>query len=213
MCKNILVVSTHPDDETIGCGGSLLRLKNEGHNTYCIYATNGNNHQQKIIPIINQEYGFKKTYSLNFPELEIDDISLNTLIPALSNVINELKPEMIFVPNRSDIHSDHRRIFQALIAVTKSFRFPFIKKILMYEVISETDFSPALPENHFQPNVYIDISCYFDKKLKIYNHFESEILPEPLTRSIQTLIAHNRYRGSIINVEYAEAFMLLKEII
>ncbi|MGM0408659.1 MAG: PIG-L deacetylase family protein, partial [Bacteroidota bacterium] len=162
---------------------------------------------------INTEFGFKKTFNLNFPELEIADISLNKLIPAIVGAINEIKPELIFVPNRSDVHSDHRQIFKALIASTKSFRFPFIKKILMYEVISETDFAPALPENVFQPNVFIDISEQFEQKLKIYKYFESEILAEPLTRSIQTLKAHNRYRGSLINAEYAEAFVLLKEIV
>lgn len=213
MDKNILVVSIHPDDETLGCGGSLLKFKQQGHDIFCIYATNGNTHQKEIIPKINAEYGFKKTFNLNFPELEIDDISLNKLIPALVEAINEIKPELIFVPNRSDVHSDHRQIFKALIAATKSFRFPFIKKILMYEVISETDFAPALPENYFQPNVFIDISEQFEQKLKIYKYFESEILAEPLTRSVQTLKAHNRYRGSLINAKYAEAFVLLKEIL
>ncbi|MDX9931204.1 MAG: PIG-L deacetylase family protein [Bacteroidales bacterium] len=213
MKKNILVVSVHPDDETLGCGGSLLKFKKQGHDIFCIYPTNGNKNQEEIIPVINMEFGFKKTFNLNFSELEIDDISLNKLIPAIADAINEIKPDIIFVPNRSDVHSDHRQIFKALIATTKSFRFPFIKKILMYEVISETDFAPALPENVFQPNVFVDISEEFEQKLKIYSNFKSELLAEPLTRSIQALKAYNKYRGSLINAEYAEAFVLLKEII
>lgn len=213
MDKNILVVSIHPDDETLGCGGSLLKFKEQGHSIFCIYTTDGNSNQKQIIPQINAEYGFKKTFNLNFPELEIDDISLNKLIPPLVEAIKEIQPELIFIPNRSDVHSDHRRIFKALTAATKTFRFPFIKKILMYEVISETDFAPALPENFFQPNVFIDISEQFEQKIKIYDYFKSEILNSPLTRSKETLIAHNRYRGSLINVDYAESFVLLKEIL
>jgi len=82
----------------------------------------------------------------------------------------------------------------------------------MMEVISETDFAPALPENAFIPNVFVDISQFFLKKLEIMNIFESELLDAPFTRSLSTLKAYNRYRGSQINVEYAEVFMLIKEI-
>jgi len=213
MVEKILVVSIHPDDETLGCGGSLLKYKEEGHNIFCIFVTDGNVHQKKIIPQINVEYGFTKAFNLHFPELELDDISLNILIPAFSKIINEVEPTIVFVPNRCDVHSDHRRVFESLMAVTKTFRFPFIKKILMYEVISETDFAPALPENNFQPNVFIDISKFYDHKLRIYSLFNSEIMDSPYTRSIDTLTAHDRYKGSLINVNYAESFVLLKEIL
>lgn len=211
--SNVLVVSIHPDDETLGCGGSLLKFKQQGSNIFCVYVTDGNTSQKELIPILNDEYGFKKTFQLSFPELQLDDISLNIIIPKFVEIFNEIEPDIIFIPNRSDVHSDHRRIFKALIAATKSFRFPFIKKLLMYEVISETDFAPALPENIFQPNVFIDISDQFDQKMRIYRNFESEILSEPYTRSLETLKAHNRYRGSLINAFYAEAFVLLKEIL
>ena len=213
MNRKILVISVHPDDETLGCGGSLLKFKDQGDLINCLYITDGNSSQKAIIPSINKGYGFSKTFNLDFPELEIDDMSLNKLIPAISEVINDLKPSIIFIPNRSDVHSDHRRVFKAIIASTKTFRFPFIKKLLMCEIISETDFTPPLPENVFQPNVFIDISNYFNKKLDIYKNFKSEIMDEPFTRSISTLEAHNRYRGSLINSTYAESFMLLKEIL
>jgi LmbE family N-acetylglucosaminyl deacetylase len=213
MSKNVLVISVHPDDETLGCGGSLLKMKADGDNICCVYVTNGNKNQEKVIGEVNSDYEFKKVINLNFAELDVDDISLNDLIPPIADAINEILPNIVFIPNRSDVHSDHRKVFKALIASTKTFRFPFIKKILMYEVISETDFAPSLPENVFQPNVFIDISDFFEKKMDIFKRFHSEIMDAPFTRSISTLEAHNRYRGSIINTNYAEAFVLLKEIL
>jgi N-acetylglucosamine malate deacetylase 1 len=209
----VLTISVHPDDETLGCGGSILKHKLNGDEVYCIYITNGNEFQAKAIQTINKMFNFDKSYQLGFPETTLDDISLNDIIPKLTTVINEIKPEVVYMPNRSDVHSDHRRTFEALMAVTKTFRYPYITKILMCEVISESDFAPALAENAFQPNVFVDISDFMAKKLEIMNVFESELLESPNTRSIDSITAYNRYRGSQINCMYAEAFMLLKEII
>jgi N-acetylglucosamine malate deacetylase 1 len=209
----VLTISVHPDDETLGCGGSLLKHKANGDEIYCVYITDGNEFQAKFIPTINRLFNFNKSFQLGFPETVLDDISLNEIIFKLTKVINEIKPELIFIPNRSDVHSDHRRTFEALMAVTKAFRYPFIKKILMCEVISETDFAPALVENAFQPNVFVDITDFMEEKLEIMGVFESELLESPLTRSLDSINAYNRYRGSQINTMHAEVFMLLKEIL
>ncbi|MCF8337109.1 MAG: PIG-L family deacetylase [Bacteroidales bacterium] len=212
MSKKVLAVSVHPDDETLGCGGTLLKHKANGDKIFCVYITNGNAFQAKTINELNKLYEFENTFQLGLPELELDDISLNHIIPKISEVIKEVEPEVLYIPNRSDVHSDHRRVFEALVAVTKSFRYDSIKKILMCEVMSETDFSPALIENVFQPNVFNDISEYFDKKIEILKIFKSELFEAPYTRSIDSVTAHNRYRGSQINTYYAESFMLIKEI-
>ncbi len=213
MKKNkVLVVSVHPDDETIGCGGTLLKHQSENCEIACLFITDGNNKQKQKIDEITSIYNFNKIYRLKLPEILLDDISLSKIIPLISNVFNDFKPSIIYLPNRSDVHSDHRRTFEACQACIKSFRYPFIKKILMMEVISETDFSPNLHENIFIPNVYVDITSFFDMKIRILKLFESEILAEPFTRSLSSIEAYNRYRGSQINVKYAESFMLLKEI-
>jgi hypothetical protein len=83
----------------------------------------------------------------------------------------------------------------------------------MMEIISETDFSPALPENVFIPNIFVDISNYFESKIAMVQKFDSELLDSPYTRSLESLTALNRYRGSQINAKYAESFMLIKEIL
>lgn len=210
--KKVLVVSVHPDDETLGCGGAILKHKEKGDKIYCIHVTNGNEYQQSIVDKIDSMFDFDEIVFFNLPELDLDDLSLNKLIPKFTKVFNRIKPEVLYIPNRSDVHSDHRKVFEALISSSKSFRFPFIKKILMCEIISETDFAPPLMENAFIPNCFSDITNYFEKKLEIIRIFEKELLDKPYTRSYFAIEALSKYRGSQINVKYAEAFMLIKEI-
>ena len=210
--KKILCIAVHPDDETLGCGGTLLKHKANGDEIYCVHVTNGNEKQESIICLLRELYGFKKIYQLGLPEIKLTDIPLSEIISKLSAIIQQVKPDYLYIPNTSDAHSDHRIVFEALTACTKSFRCPYIKKIMMCEVISETDFSPALPENVFIPNVFVNISDFIGRKHEILNVFESELLSSPYTRSIEAILALSKYRGSQINANYAEAFMLLKEI-
>ena len=83
----------------------------------------------------------------------------------------------------------------------------------MCEVISETDVAPALAENAFVPNVFIDITAFRDQKMDILKMYDVELLEDPHTRSISAVDALQRYRGSQVSVQYAEAFMLIKEIL
>lgn len=212
MNKKVMIISVHPDDETLGAGGAILKHQKRGDHVYCLYITKGNDEQAIILDKINYIYNFKETFCLNLKELMLDDISLNEIIPSISKIFYQIQPEIIFIPNRSDVHSDHRKVYSALVACTKKFRFPFIEKVLMMEVQSETDFTPALPENVFLPNVFYDISEFYEKKMEIMKLFENELLPDGFTRSLRSIEAQNVYRGSQINALYAEAFMLIKEI-
>lgn len=210
--NNILVVAVHPDDETLGCGGTILKHLHRGDKVHCVFVTGGNVLQGKLIDEISTLYGFTSVTNLNFKELYLHEM-LNELIGTLSPILSTIRPEVLYIPNRSDAHSDHRAVFSAIMACSKSFRYPFIEQILMCEVISETDFAPVLSENAFMPNYFVDITKEFAKKTEILKLFESELLPYPMTRNQSTIEALNRYRGSLINAEYAEAFMSLKTIV
>lgn len=212
MNEKILVVSVHPDDETLGCGGTILKYKAEGKKVDCLFVTDGNDHQKLTIPLLYEAYGFDKIFTPSLPEIILDDISLSEIIGKFIPIMKESNPDTIILPNRSDPHSDHRRVFDAFQACIKSFRFPHLKKVLMCEIQSETDFAPILPENIFLPNYFVDISEFMEEKMKVMEIFGSELLDFPLTRSMDSIRAQHRYRGSLINAAYAEAFMLLKLI-
>jgi LmbE family N-acetylglucosaminyl deacetylase len=218
----IAVISAHPDDEILGCGGTLLKHKENGDDISWIIITNVfEEHgfpkqrvatRQKEIMEVSNELGFESVHKLNYPTMSLDASSLNSLIPKISDLFNEIKPEVIYVMNRSDAHSDHRITFDAVVACTKSFRYPYIKRVLMYECISETEFAPALPERVFQPNYFVDISGYFRKKIEIMNIYQSELGEHPFPRSERNLKAIATFRGASVGVEYAEAFQLIKFI-
>jgi LmbE family N-acetylglucosaminyl deacetylase len=210
--KKVLAIAVHPDDETLGCGGTLLKHKSEGDSIGCIFVTSGNAQQKNLLTRIAAEYSFNVTEFMDKEENTLDDLSLNELIPAFSKLFNTYQPSVLYIPNRTDTHSDHRRVFDAISACIKSFRYPFIKKVMMCEVISETDLSPSLIENSFIPNVFVDISEFRDQKLKILEVYSHEILDDPHTRSWSAIEALERYRGSQVSIQYAEAFMLIKEV-
>jgi LmbE family N-acetylglucosaminyl deacetylase len=219
--KKVLAIAVHPDDETIGCGGTLLRHILEGDDVYWLIITNmvqGDSYtdeqitiRQEEIKLVSQKYSFTDTFKFDFPTAKINENHFGEIVHKISGLVQNLKPEIIYLPNRSDIHSDHRIIFQAAFSCTKNFRSPFIDRILMMETMSETEFAPATSDNAFIPNVFIDITEQIDKKIEIMNIYKSEVMAGNLPRSINAIMALAAYRGSRIGVNYAESFQLLFE--
>jgi LmbE family N-acetylglucosaminyl deacetylase len=220
--KNVIVISAHPDDETLGAGGTILKHVANGDKVFWLIVTNVFENQgfsekrvesrQFEIREVEKLFGIFKTFLLNYPTMTLSSSSLIKMVPQISSIFSEVQPEIIYTLNRSDAHSDHRVIFDAVMACTKSFRYPYIKQILMYECISETEFAPALAEKAFLPNYYVDITAYLDKKNEIMKIFESEIAEHPFPRSIENIKALAHFRGASVGVQYAEAFQLLKYI-
>ena len=222
MNKNIIVVAVHPDDETLGCGGTILKHKKEGDKIFWLIITNINNERlwskkrirerQKEIELVSKKYSFTKVIKLNYHTTRLDELSLADITKRISDIFRDIHPEIIYLNNRSDIHSDHKVSFNAILSASKSFNHPYIKRILMYETVSETEFAPALQENAFVPNYFVDISHYLINKIEIMKIFKSEIKDHPYPRSERNLLALATFRGAQSGVEYAEAFMILKWI-
>lgn len=218
----VLFISVHPDDETLGCGGTILKHSKMEDEIYWLIITKADEKlgfsnefivkRENQIKCVSQAYNFKEVYKLEFLTTRLHTIDFNELIEKISSVINKIEPEVVYMNNRSDIHTDHQMAAKAIMSCTKSFRYPFIKKVLMYECISETEISPGLPENLFIPNVYSDITDYIDKKIDIMKSYESEVQEPPLPRSLDNIKALARYRGASCGCNYAEAFMLLREV-
>jgi N-acetylglucosamine malate deacetylase 1 len=217
----ILVVSAHPDDESIGAGGTLLKHAASGDEIYWLIITKAwpdqgysaemiANREQEISKV-EKALGIKKTFNLEYPTTKLHYSLMPEMTGRIAAVIKEALPEVIYLPNRSDIHSDHRFTFEAVIACTKSFRQSSIKKILMFECLSETEFAP-LPEHAFFPNYFVDITKFLKGKLDLVSVYASEIGEHPFPRSLKNIEALAVHRGATAGVEYAEAFQLIKYI-
>jgi LmbE family N-acetylglucosaminyl deacetylase len=220
--NKVLVVAVHPDDETLGCGGTLLKHKNSGDEINWLIATDiseSEGYDKKTIQIREDEitkvdklYGFNSVNRLGLLTTKVDEYSMSELISKISFVINNIKPNIIYLPFKGDVHSDHKYIFDAAYSCTKTFRYPFIKKIYMMETLSETEFSVSAKEDSFVPNIFVDISSFIDKKIEIMKIYKSEMCEHPFPRSEKNIQALAIYRGATSNCSYAESFMLIKEI-
>jgi LmbE family N-acetylglucosaminyl deacetylase len=221
--KKILVISVHPDDETIGCGGTLLKHKENGDELNWLiitmpkqeygYSNSQVEAEEQQVKKVQEKYDFKNVFNLGFKPAGINYDIFSDLISAISDVMNKLMPEVVYMINRSDIHTDHQIAARAILSCTKSFRYPFIKKVLMYECLSETEIAPQFQENIFIPNVFCDITKYMDDKIDTLNIFQTELQESPLPRNEESVRALARYRGCSACVQYAEAFMLVRDII
>ena len=220
--RNIVVISAHPDDEILGVGGTLLKHKKNGDKIYWLITTNIFENQgfskerissrQKEIKKISEALSVEKVFMLDYPTMSLSTSSLIEMLPKISKIFTEIEPEIVYCLNRSDAHSDHRITFDAVMACTKSFRYPFIKQVLMYECISETEFAPQLPEKVFTPNYFVDISSFLEEKMNLMKIYESELGKHPFPRSLKNIEALATFRGASVGVEYAEAFQLIKYI-
>ena len=220
--KKVLCVAPHPDDETLGCGGTLLKHKNDGDQIHWLIVTNISPKagfakskvvaRQKEVAQVAKAYGFAGVHKLDLPTAQLDQVAKKTLIEKIAKVIAEVKPQVVYLPGRFDAHSDHKITFDAFMSVAKTFRAPFIERILMCEIISETEFAPLSPQTAFIPYSLSDISKFLDKKIAIMKMYKGEMAAHPFPRSEQNIRAVATHRGAMAGVKYAEAFMIVKEI-
>lgn len=215
---NIMVFSPHPDDETLGAGGYLLKKKDEGNIIGWFNFTNVDikygfdedrvDKRNTEIKNVKEKYGFDYFFNFNLQPSKLDTYGYHFLIVEVSKQIKFFKPDVVLIPFRYDSHSDHKVVHDTVLSCTKTFRYPFIKMVLVMEIISETNYSTY----SFNPNYYVDISNYIEKKLEIMNIYKSEIQNPPFPRSDEKIRSLASYRGSSINTFYAEAFAVAKII-
>lgn len=217
---NVLIVSPHPDDETLGAAGTIFRLKDQGHKISWLNITGMSpdmftEEQRQVrkqqINQIEEVYDFFDICHLNLPAAKLDQYVSSDIISQISDYIKKVKPETLILPDYNDAHSDHRYVFEWCYACTKIFRYPYITKVLTMEIISETDFgNPVAP---FAPNYYVDITEYMEKKINVMKIYQTEMGIHPFPRSEEHIRALGLIRGVSAGCKYAEAFRLIKCIV
>tara|TARA_B110001450_G_C17644918_1_gene490804 strand:- start:1297 stop:1965 length:669 start_codon:yes stop_codon:yes gene_type:complete len=220
MSKRVIVIAPHPDDETLGVGGTLLRRKAEGATIAWVIVTRISIEcgwsEQRIkqrdseIKRIKELYDFDEVYTLNFESTQLDAVPMSEIVQAISNVFKSFRPQEVYVPHPADIHTDHRVVYNAVSACTKWFRYPSVKRVLAYETLSETDFGLGT-DQAFRPNVFIDITDFIAKKLTAIDIFVSEVGEFPFPRSHEAIVSLATLRGAASGFKSAEAFELLRE--
>ena len=162
------------------------------------------------IEVVAKKYGFTNIFNFRLHTTRLDTLPLSDLIEKMTDVYKNLDPEIIYMPFAYDVHTDHQVIAKALQSTFKWFRYPHIKKVLMYETPSETEFN-FIEGRNFSPNVFVNISSNLEDKIKTMKIFNSEIGEFPFPRSEKTIRSLAAFRGSQCGFEAAEAFELLYE--
>lgn len=218
----VLVISVHPDDEALGCAGTILRHRDRGDELHWLIVTQAHPPRwpQAVIDRKAEEvsraadlYGMKQVTKLGQPTTQLDQVPQGELIGQLAEHVAKVQPEVIYTIHDGDVHTDHRVTFSALTSAVKPFNMQKlgVRRLLSFETLSSTDAAPQLVNRLFIPNVYHDITPYIDKKLAAMAIFDTEQQTPWQPRGDSAIRALARYRGATMAVEYAEAFMLIRE--
>jgi LmbE family N-acetylglucosaminyl deacetylase len=225
MKKKLLIIAPHPDDEVLGCGGTIKKKISQGHEVSVLIATNANKSMPERYTLdkldkIRQAalnahdlLGIHETIFEDFPAPMLDQHPLSKMAESIHNIISDKKYDTVYVPHRGDIHNDHKVIFDATLVACRPVGDYSVRKILAYETLSETEWAHPYASDAFIPTVFETLSKEaFQLKLNAMERYDSQLRSFPASRSLEALEALAKYRGSTINVERAEAFMLIREI-
>ncbi|HJP13040.1 MAG: PIG-L family deacetylase [Nitrospinota bacterium] len=211
-------MAPHPDDETLGPGGTLLRRADEGWELHWLLVTDGQHatgeasdeRREHEIEAVAGRYDFKSIRRLKMPVSALHRVPETELYEGIAGAIREAEPSEVLLPFRSDAHSDHHAVNAIGWSCSKSFRFPTVRRVLMYDTPSETDFSH--PGDPFVPGVLVDVTGYLDRKIEIMGIYESELRAHPFPRSEEALRARATLYGAMAGCVAAEGFMLMRDI-
>jgi N-acetylglucosamine malate deacetylase 1 len=226
--KKILVVAAHPDDEILGCGGTLIKMRKAGYKIKCIFISDGESSRnikdkKKLLNIIEERekqavqvsklLKFDKPSFFRLPDNKLDTVPLIKIIRIIENEIKILKPSIIFTHSQADLNIDHSLLCKAVLTGTRPFSKTFIKKILSFEVASNSELYFSNNKKFFRPNFFCDISKEIKIKLKSLKIYKNEIRKAPHSRSLKGVENLAKYRGSQSGTKFSEAFEVLREII
>ena len=218
--KNILVFAAHPDDELLGCGGTIKKLSKK-FNVIVVFFTTGitsrnlKNKNEKINLLkqdcikSNKILGTKKIIFFELKDNQLDSYPRLFIIQKIENILKIYKPEMVFTHYFEDLNIDHQIVSYSTITACRPLKNKLLKKILFFETLSSTEWSI---KRTFQPNYYYDISNFLSFKIKAMKMYKTEIQKSPQPRSVETIESLARLRGSEINKKFAEAFFLYRKI-
>ncbi len=222
--KRVLAISAHPDDETLGAGGTLLAHGAAGDLVHWVVATQPfpEWHSEKVVSRAGEQvdqvaaaYNTASHRRLGFPTARLETVPQADLIKSLADALTEIRPQIVYLVHGGDVHSDHAALFRAVMSVLKPFHMKKfgVERVLAYETLSSTDAAPPGSGPVFLPTVFSDITGHIEKKIEIMGMFETERQSDLMPRGASAIRALARYRGATIGVEYGEAFQLIRETI
>ena len=223
-----LVVAAHPDDEVLGCGGTITRLAREGHDVYIAILGEGitSRYQQReqadatqleALQTRSQQVcqllGAKDLFMHHLPDNRFDSVPLLEVVKIIEDLVGRMNPETVYTQHGGDLNIDHAVVHRATLTATRPVAGCSVKEVYAFEVPSSTDWAFGQFAPTFRPNVFVDISATLETKVQAMKLYETEARPFPHPRSPEALRASARRWGSVVGLETAEAFELVRRLL
>jgi len=226
MAKTILVVAAHPDDEILGCGGTIARHLAEGDNVHIVFMADGVSsrgicpnsaeHQERNHAAYQASQAFGITPPLTFlgfPDNRMDTIALLDITQALEKVIKTIQPEIIYTHHFGDLNIDHQIVHKAVMTACRPQGDYSVKTILCFEIPSSTEWQAPNSGQAFEPTWFVDISDTLEIKMKALQAYHEEMREWPHPRSYENVEMLAKNRGAVVGKKAAEGFMLMRGVI
>ena len=226
---SILIVAAHPDDEVLGCGGSIVKWSQEGKKVHILIMAEGatSRNKQRDRDVSRKELsllaqsankageilGAETVTLLDYPDNRMDSIDLLDVVKSIECYIEKIKPEVIATHHFGDLNIDHQTVHTAVMTASRPQPGHVVKRILSFETPSATEWQSPINKQAFIPNWFEDISSTLDMKIKALDAYKSEMRHFPHSRSIEAVEHLAKWRGAIVGIKASEAFMLMREII
>lgn len=218
---NVLVVAAHPDDEVLGCGATIARLTREGHRVYVAILGEGITSRYRLraeadpalveelqlqSQAVGQLLGAKELLPYGLPDNRFDTLPLLDVVKIVEDLVDRVRPEIIYTHHGGDLNIDHRIVHEAVITACRPFPGSSVRNVFCFETPSSTEWSTSSMGSGFEPTHFVGIVDYLSIKEAALKCYAAEMRPFPHPRSFEALAALARVRGSHAGLPAAEAF-------
>ena len=227
--NNVLVVAAHPDDEYLGCGGTLLRHVKNGDRVHILILAEGltsrDQHRDldrrrgelhalhKSSQMAADLLGAESLKISAFPDNRMDGVDLLDVVKCVEEQIELLAPDIIYTHHAGDVNIDHLITHKAVVTAARSLPTSRVDRLIFFETVSSTEWQMPYAKDAFLPNWFVQIDEFIDKKIALLRCYAGEMKEYPHPRSYEGIEHLARYRGQTIGVKYAEAFSLGRNIL
>jgi len=226
MHRTVLVVAAHPDDEVLGCGGTLAKLAAQGTGVYVSFMSDGVT-SRPADPAVHAGQlearkaaaarasailGVKNLTFGEFPDNRMDSVALLDITRSIEVLIDRIKPDTVFTHWPGDLNIDHRRVHEAVVTACRPQTGHPVRTLLSFEVPSSTEWQVAGMAPAFFPNWFEDITATLELKLAALDAYEAELRAWPHPRSREAVLHLARWRGAMVGAQAAEAFVLGRKL-
>jgi LmbE family N-acetylglucosaminyl deacetylase len=222
--SRVLVVAAHPDDETLGAGGTVARFTQEGSEVWVCLICDGVSarhsevdRQKDCAARACEVLGVSNVVFCDLPDQRLDTVSLVEVITPIEKCVAELRPDIVLTHFEEDVNQDHGVVFNATMVATRPTPGSTVRTVMCFETASSTEWAAPFPGRTFAPNVFVDIKETLAQKvaaMSVYGDTHmSELRPYPHPRSLEAIEVYAKRHGVAVGMEAAEPFMLVRGVL